>query len=177
MGEEWTLEVQLPSAPDGFRILGVEAERVVSDWNANDKTITVTGEIKSRARNELLTQAAEPEFKKALDAVYLASAKYRVTIWWLVLHYLLATVGELCLSPVGLSLVTKAAPPKYVGMFMGGWFLATAISEKLAHVVGGMWGTMTPARYFMIFVVICGVGALLLAVLVRPLKRMMHGVQ
>ena len=176
-GEKWELAVHLPSAPDGFRIAGAELEKVATKWDAGSKTITVTGEIKDRARNELLAQGADPAFKQAVDAVYLASAKYRVTIWWLVLHYLLATMGELCLSPVGLSLVTKAAPPKHVGLFMGGWFLATAVSEKLAHVFGGMWGTMTPARYFMIFVVVCGVGAALMAVLVRPLKRMMHGVQ
>ena len=87
------------------------------------------------------------------------------------------TCGELCLSPVGLSLVTKLAPPKHVGLFMGGWFFFTALSEYAAQVFGGMWGTMPPGKYFMIFVVICGVGAFLMALLIRPLKRMMHGVQ
>jgi POT family proton-dependent oligopeptide transporter len=85
-------------------------------------------------------------------------------------------MGELCLSPVGLSLVTKLAPAKHVGLFMGGWFLATAIAEKLAQVFGAYWGKMPPGNYFVIFIVMCGVGAVLLALLVPMLKRWMHGV-
>jgi POT family proton-dependent oligopeptide transporter len=64
-----------------------------------------------------------------------------------------------------------------VGLFMGGWFLATAIAEKLAQVFGAYWGKMPPEQYFLIFVVMCGIGALFMAVLVPLLKRKMHGVQ
>ena len=67
--------------------------------------------------------------------------------------------------------------PAHVGLFMGGWFLATAIAEKLAHIFGGMWGNMTPTKYFMFFVIFCGVGGLLMALLIKPMKRMMHGVK
>ncbi|MHC4698698.1 MAG: peptide MFS transporter, partial [Planctomycetota bacterium] len=167
----------LASAPDGFGIAGVEVEKVIADWDAETKTITVKREINARARIELLAAAARPEFKQAVDKIYLDSSQFRVSVWWLIAFYLVLTMGELCLSPVGLSLVTKLAPPKHVGLLMGGWFLATAIAEKLAQVFGGMWGTMPPAKYFLIFVVMCGVGALFMGVLVRPLKRMMHGVQ
>ena len=86
------------------------------------------------------------------------------------------TMGELCISPVGLSLVTKLAPARHVGLFMGGWFLATAVAEKLAQVFGAYWGKMPPMNYFLIFVVMCAVGSLLMALLIRRLKRMMHGV-
>lgn len=153
--------------------MGDEAEKVFK-WDDSAKTLTVSNEITERARIQLLAMAAEPTFKGAIDDLYVQTSMFRISIWWLMLHYLLATMGELCLSPVGLSLVTKLAPPKHVGLFMGGWFLATAIAEKLAHVFGGMWGNMTPKAYFMIFVIICGVGALLLVVLVPRLKRMMH---
>jgi POT family proton-dependent oligopeptide transporter len=64
-----------------------------------------------------------------------------------------------------------------VGLFMGGWFLATAVAEYTAQVFGAYWGKLPPAQYFLIFVVMCGVGGLFMAVLVKPLKRMMHGVQ
>lgn len=170
-GEDLT--VVLPSAPPLFRIVGDEAEKVFT-WDAATKTLTVSDTINDRARMQLLAAAADPAFKAAVDDLYVQTSKFRISIWWLILHYLLATMGELCLSPVGLSLVTKLAPPKHVGLFMGGWFLSTAVAEKLAHVFGGMWGNMTPTKYFMIFVIICGVGALMLAVLVPPLKRMMH---
>ena len=55
-----------------------------------------------------------------------------VAMSWLLLGYLLHTTGELCLSPVGLSAVTKLAVPNVVGIMMGAWFLATAASEKVA---------------------------------------------
>lgn len=170
-GEE--VLVSLPSAPPGFRIVGDEAKKVLQ-WDAATKTLTASDTINDRARIQLLAAAANPEFKSAVDELYVKTSKFRISIWWLILHYLLTTMGELCLSPVGLSLVTKLAPPKHVGLFMGGWFLSTAVAEKLAHVFGGMWGNMTPTRYFMIFVVVCGVGALLMAILVPALKRMMH---
>ncbi|MFQ5501984.1 MAG: peptide MFS transporter [Phycisphaerae bacterium] len=174
-GEEWELSEKIDSAPPGFAVVGEEANKILK-WDAATKTLTINGEIKERAKIELLATAALPQLKTAVDKIYLDSSQFRISIWWLILHFVVLTMGELCLSPVGLSLVTKLAPAKSVGLFMGGWFLATAIAEKLAHIFGGMWGTMTPSKYFMIFVIFCGVGALLLAILIRPLKRMMHGV-
>jgi len=170
-----TLKEVFSSVPEEFAIRGVEAPKVL-EWDPVTKTLTVKGEIKARARNELLSAGADPVFKEAIDTIYLDSSRFRVSIWWLIAFSMCLTCGELCLSPVGLSLVTKLAPPKRVGLFMGGWFLATAIAEKLAQVFGGYWGKMPPAEYFMMFVVMCGVGALLMGLLIKPLKRMMHGV-
>jgi POT family proton-dependent oligopeptide transporter len=102
---------------------------------------------------------------------------YKVTVWWLVLFYLLCTIGELCLSPVGLSLVTKLAPPRHVGLFMGLWFLTSGgMANWLAHQIGGEWGTMTPLYYFTIFAVIPLAAFVLMLILAPTLKRMMHGV-
>lgn len=175
-GEPWQTSVTLESVPPGFALSGTQVTEVVR-WDAEAKTLIATGEIKERAEAELFAGAAPPEFKAAVDKIYLESAQFRVSVWWLVLFFLALTMGELCLSPVGLSLVTKLAPPRQVGMFMGGWFLATAVAEKLAQVFGGWWGKMEPMDYFVIFIVMCGVGGLLMALLIRPLKRMMHGVQ
>jgi len=180
--EPWSLSTRLNYAPEGLGpILIKEGEgnnrKTVLTWDPETKVLTALDKVEERAKIELLAAAAPRDFKQAVDKIYIDSSRFRVSVWWLIGFYLLLTVGELCLSPVGLSLVTKLAPTKHVGLFMGGWFLATAIAEKLAQVFGGMWGTMPPAQYFMIFVVMCGVGALLMGVLVRPLKRMMHGVQ
>ena len=125
----------------------------------------------------MLAGAARPDFKAAVDRIYVESNKYRVSVWWLVAFFMVLTCGELCLSPVGLSLVTKMAPPKHVGLFMGGWFFFTALSEYSAQVFGAWWGTMAPGKYFMMFVFMCGAGGFLMLLLIRPLKRMMHGVQ
>jgi len=62
----------------------------------------------------------------------------KVSLMWLVVYYLVITVGELCLSPMGLSLVTKLAPKRLVGLMMGGWFLSTSIGNKLAGFISGL---------------------------------------
>lgn len=63
----------------------------------------------------------------------------KITFWWLVGLYFLEVCGEMCLSPVGLSTVTKLAPPKLVGLMMGSWFLATAVGNKLAGYLAGFF--------------------------------------
>ena len=66
-----------------------------------------------------------------------------MSLWWLLLAYLLHTTGELCLSPVGLSMVTRLSPARMVSTVMGAWFLATAFSNYLA----GMIATLTGAGH------------------------------
>ena len=66
----------------------------------------------------------------------------KVGLWWLIIYYMVITAGELCLSPMGLSLVTKLAPRRLVGLMLGGWFLATAIGNKLAGFISGLAPTM-----------------------------------
>ncbi len=62
----------------------------------------------------------------------------KVSVMWLIIYYLVITFGELCLSPMGLSLVTKLAPKRYVGLMMGGWFLSTAVGNKLSGFISGL---------------------------------------
>jgi len=69
-----------------------------------------------------------------------ADARGMVAVSWLLLAYLLQTTGELCLSPVGLSMVTKLAPPRIVSTVMGAWFLATAFSNYLAGIIATFTG-------------------------------------
>ena len=175
LGEGFEFSQTLTDFPAGLQLAGDEVVKMVA-WDADTRTLTVTDEINGRAEVELLAAGAQPDFKTAVDQIYLDSAQYRVSVWWLIGFYLVLTMGELCLSPVGLSLVTKLAPARHVGLFMGGWFLATAVAEKLAQVFGAYWGKMPPGNYFLIFVVMCAVGAVFMALLVPPLKRMMHGV-
>jgi len=180
--EPWSLSIHFEQAPDGLGPVAIKQgqgrnRKTILVWDPQTKVLTALDELNERARTEFLAMAAQPDFKQAVDKIYLDSAEFRVSVWWLIGFYVLLTVGELCLSPVGLSLVTKLAPPSHVGLFMGGWFLATAVAEKLAQVFGAYWGKMPPGQYFVIFVVMCAAGAVLMGLLVRPLKRMMHGVQ
>ncbi len=106
-----------------------------------------------------------------------------IPLWPLVLCYVLQTAGELCLSPIGLSMVTKLAPVRLVGLGMGGWFLSTAIGNNLAglfagHVSGenGMTVDSALSGYTMGFWILLGGGVLLF--LIAPLiNRLMHGIR
>ena len=114
----------------------------------------------------------------------------KVSMTWLVLAYLLHTWGELCLSPVGLSNVTKLAPAKFVGFMMGVWFLATAFSEYIASVLANFASLDTTngnaqnievakSAYGSLFVSLFYIGLVVGVILIAisPLiKRLMHGV-
>ena len=67
---------------------------------------------------------------------------------WMALFYLVITFGELCLSPIGLSLVTKLAPARLAGLAMGGWFLATSIGNKFSGFLGSVQNHMEPMWFF-----------------------------
>jgi POT family proton-dependent oligopeptide transporter len=103
----------------------------------------------------------------------------RVWPTWLITTYLLHSVGELCLSPVGLSSVTKLAPPRLVGQMMGLWFLATSLGNLIAGLVAGEVSggaeAQMPARFLQIVFTTCGTGFLLL-ILARPIRKLMSGV-
>ncbi|HEY0332745.1 MAG TPA: oligopeptide:H+ symporter [Stenotrophomonas sp.] len=113
------------------------------------------------------------------------------SVWWLVLAYLILEIGEMCLSPVGLSAVTQLAVPRVVSLMMGTWFLATAFSEALAALFGKLAaievpegqqmdlvqasGTYAHLFWLMMWIgIACGVLAMIVAPLLR---RLMHGVR
>jgi POT family proton-dependent oligopeptide transporter len=113
-------------------------------------------------------------------AARLALAGDRVLPTWLITTYLLHSVGELCLSPVGLSSVTKLAPARLVGQMMGLWFLASSLGNLIAGLVAGAVSGVAEAemsgRFFQVMLATCG-GGLLLLVFARPIKKLMAGVE
>ena len=100
---------------------------------------------------------------------------YRVSPFWLITSYGIVTLGELLLSPMGLSLVSKVAPFRLRGMMMGGWFVATAAGNKLT-AIGVYWTRWPHSVFFAVLGVMCVVVATLLAGLLKPLKKAMPGV-
>ncbi len=95
--------------------------------------------------------------------------------WWLVINYGVITVGELCLSPMGLSLVSKLSPKRVAGLMMGGWFFSTALGNKLSGVLSGLWGSIDNKVYFfMINFAGALVGAILMFVLLKWIKRIVE---
>ena len=92
------------------------------------------------------------------------------------LGYLLQTTGELCLSPVGLSMVTKLAPVRYGAMLMGVWFLANAWANKLAGVGAQYMEQIEPAGLFQLVALILAVVGVILVLCVPYLRRQMGDV-
>ncbi len=114
---------------------------------------------------------------------HLPGGRGLIPFWPLTLCYVLQTVGELCLSPIGLSMVTKLAPPRLVGLAMGGWFLSLAVGGNLSGLLAGyisgdsgMTAASALSGFSFSFWLLAGAGALLL--LIAPLiNRLMHGVR
>jgi len=86
----------------------------------------------------------------------------RVSWLWLAGFYAVVTTGELCLSPMGLSLVTKLSPPRLVGLTMGGWFLATAFGNNFSGFFGGIQSLMSPVSFFLLLSGLAGAVAVYL---------------
>ena len=122
---------------------------------------------------------------------HFADAGFKVAVWWLALLYLIHSMSELCISPVGLSMITKLSIARIVGMMMGVWFLSISVAQYVAGIVAQVasvetvGGQVTNAKvsldtyvhvFWTIGLVAAGIGVLLL--LLSPLiKRWMHGVQ
>lgn len=90
---------------------------------------------------------------------------------WLITTYLVLTFGELLLSPMGISFVSKVAPPKYKGMMMGGWFVATAIGNILVSVGGYLWGSLPLWCVWGVFIVLCLISALFMFSIMKKLEK------
>jgi POT family proton-dependent oligopeptide transporter len=111
------------------------------------------------------------------NALVASGGALRVAPWWLVGSYFLQTAGELCVSPVGLSSMTKLSPRKYVGQMMGIWFIAASLGNLIAGLVGGQVDPEALEQTPQLFVgtsVALFVSALVLALMIKPIKRMME---
>ncbi len=101
--------------------------------------------------------------------------EHRVSPLWLIAAYMVISLGELMLSPMGLSLVSKVAPARMRGLMMGGWFVATAIGNKLT-AIGVYWTQWYHSSFWLLCSVLAAVMAVVLLLLLKPLKRAMPGV-
>lgn len=103
-----------------------------------------------------------------------------VSMIWLILAYLFHTMGELCVSPVGLSYVSKLAPVRLIGIMFGVWFIANFIANWSAGMTGSAIKSISDnygiSSFFMLFVAIAGTAGIIIMLLNPILKKMMHGV-
>ena len=105
----------------------------------------------------------------------------KVSMLWLVFAYMFNTMGELCLSPVGLSYVSKLVPARMIAFMFGVWYLAVAIGHKLAAVLGGQIENITReyslSTFFLIFTIVSAVAGILIIIINPFVKKLMHGVK
>ncbi len=125
-------------------------------------------------------------FITALSTLVMVAGTYachngldKSSMWWLIGAYGVITVGELCLSPMALSLVSKLSPPRLVGLMMGGWFLSTSIGNKLSGVLAGLWdGYEHKANFFLVNLVLALITTAVILMMIKWLNKIMkeHGV-
>lgn len=100
----------------------------------------------------------------------------RVSPIWLILTYLLHTIGELLLSPVGLSAMTKLAPARVASLMMGVWFLADSIGNYIGGRLASLYNTFPLPKLFGLIAVFTVLAGIVMALLVKPIKRLMEGI-
>jgi POT family proton-dependent oligopeptide transporter len=114
------------------------------------------------------------------NALVASHGALKVSAWWLTVSYLFQTLGELCLSPVGLSSMTKLSPRKYVGQMMGIWFMATSVGNLIAGLVGGNVDPekleQTPMLFTWTTIALIA-SAVVLALLAIPIRKMMRNAE
>ena len=112
-----------------------------------------------------------PQTEMGADGNPVAVHVADVTPNLLIMVYLVLTFGELLLSPMGISFVSKVAPPKYKGMMMGGWFVATAIGNQLVVVGGLLWGAVPLWVCWSVFLGVCLVAAIFMFAMMKRLEK------
>ena len=112
-----------------------------------------------------------PQMAPDADGNLVGSHVADVTPNLLIGVYLILTFGELLLSPMGISFVSKVAPPKYKGMMMGGWFVSTALGNQLVLVGGLLWGKVPLWACWCVFLGVCLVAALFMFVMMKRLEK------
>jgi POT family proton-dependent oligopeptide transporter len=172
-----SVEVRLDAVPPGFDMKYAGLKPSVVRYRAGDHVLVAFQHLADKEKKALLVAGGDAAFRETVRELYVKSHMNVVSPWWLVWSYIMATVGELCLSPVGLSMVSKLAPAKFATMLMGVWLLTNAFGNFAAGRLGEIWGTVPPVQFFLMAAAVVGGAALVLLVLVKVIVGTMHGVK
>ncbi len=172
-----SVSIQLPEDVKGFDRGYSDLNPAVFTHDESAGTITIKNVLTDKDAKLLLVCAADPAVRTAVDTLYSESARYKVSPWWLVWCYFFATVGELCTSPVGLSMTNKLAPAKFSTMLMGLWLLTSAFGNYAAGALGESYGLVAPIGYFGYTTAALIAAGVVLLLAVPSFRRLMHGVK
>lgn len=124
-------------------------------------------------------------FITALSTLVMVAAAYachngaeKSSMWWLIGSYMVITMGELCLSPMALSLVSKLSPPRLTALMMGGWFVATSIGNKMSGVLASMWDSYEhKANFFLVNLVLALITSAIILLMIKWMNKIVkeHG--
>jgi POT family proton-dependent oligopeptide transporter len=173
-GSSTDVRVPLAKLPDGFDLTRSSVDGVRYDSDRGE--LVATKPLRDRDEKRLRLAGADPGLLTALQDLHVQSLRHRVSVFWLFLSYFLQTIGELCLSPVGLSMVSKLAPARFATLLMGLWLCNSFFANFLAGFMGEYWGKIAPVPFFSIFVIVSLVLAAVLWLATPAIRKLMHGV-
>ncbi len=180
-GAGWAAVINIEHSPPGLdlRYAGFgeptgNKQVSFSAATGNLKTAIVLEENEMRG---LKVAGGDPELRKTLDELMVKSSAARVSPLWLAGFFLLATLGELCLSPIGLSMVSQLAPARFTSLLMSVWLLTFSFGNFLAGALGERWGFWPPLPYFATGAGVLAAGTLILLSFRHSIRALMHGVE
>ena len=132
-------EIKLNASLSKIKLEALKTQEIQKLRNQADAQIKA---YEATMQEKNLAADTEAKVQKANVEAKIEASGMRVSPNWLILTYLILTFAELLLSPMGISFVSKVAPPKYKGMMMGGWFVATAIGNFLTVIPAMLWGAV-----------------------------------
>ena len=179
LGNEEAMKVAEKAKSDFEGKLTAETKEVFEQVFAAQSTILAAANTEAEApvegeevvAEETTEDSVVAEAKATLAAIKAETKpSTRTSAYWLILTYLILTFAELLLSPMGISFVSKVAPPKLKGLMMGGWFVATAIGNMLVAVGGFLWAGLPLWSVWGVFIVLCLLSALFMFVMMKRLE-------
>ncbi|MCZ6683244.1 MAG: peptide MFS transporter [Planctomycetota bacterium] len=176
--KNFEVEHQLEKLPDGFDVeylRGFDPSKF--SFDEASRTFRVRMALADKDYKQILVAGSDPTFRAALNDLFVKSSKFKVSSAWLFWFYILCTLGELCLSPVGLSMVSKLAPKKFATMLMGIWLLTSFFGNFTAGLAGENWEFLEPGKYFVYITFALVAASLVCFVIARRVTSMMHGVK
>ncbi|MCY7375633.1 MAG: peptide MFS transporter [Pyrinomonadaceae bacterium] len=161
----------LTKVTEKLRTEGVPEDVLGKIQGYQNKKFTGEAKLSDTVKKVVGEEPANQFMSKIMNRAVL----FQVSPFWLLLAYAILSLGELMLSPMGLSLVSKVAPIRLRGLLMGGWFVATAIGNKLT-MIGIYWSIWYQSSFFIILGLMALFMSVVLFLLLKPLKKAMPGV-
>ena len=145
-------EIKLNASLSKIKLEALKTQEIQKLRNQADAQIKA---YEATTQEKNLAADTEAKVQKANVEAKIEASGMRVSPNWLILTYLILTFAELLLSPMGISFVSKVAPPKYKGMMMGGWFVATAIGNFLTVIPAMLWGAVPLVYVWGVLAALC----------------------